>query len=69
MPRLQYPFALPHSLSQAFLCILAFSIIQFLSAAFKECVLIASPFSPCLAEGRALISFFRIRISIHPSMI
>ena len=69
MPRLQYPCALTHSLFQAFLCILVFSFTQFLSAAFEECVLIASPFSPCLAEGRALISFFRTRISIHPSMI
>ena len=69
MPRLQYPCALQHSLFQAFLCILVSPCIQHLSTASKVCVPIASPFSLCPAEGRALKFFFRTHISIHPSMI
>ena len=69
MPHLQFLCDFTRSLFQAFLCTLVSACIQRLSVAFEGYVPTASLFSPCLAEGRALISFFRTRISIHPSMI
>ena len=69
MHHLRFPYEFTHSLSQAFLCIRVFPFIQRLSITFKGCVPIASPFSPCLAEGRVRKSFSQTRISIHLSMI
>ena len=69
MHHLRFPYEFRHSLFQAFLCIRAFPFIQRLSITFKGCVPIASPFSPCLAEGRVRKSFSQTRISIHPSML